>query len=116
MNILNNLLVLGVVAVWSISSAAAAQPVQVLPKAHAALDCATCHGSPAPSGIPDNAACLKCHGGMDALVKATSKYVLNPHQSPHWGDSVPCGTCHKQHSQPKVYCAACHTNQGYAAK
>lgn len=116
MHVLNNLLVLGAATVLSISSAFAVQTTQVLPKPHAALECATCHGTSTPTNIPDNVACLHYHGSMENLVKATSKYVLSPHQSPHRGESVPCGTCHKQHEKPKVYCAACHTNQNYVAK
>lgn len=94
----------------------AAEPKAVLPEVHKAFECATCHGADSPVNIPDNQACLACHGPMEQLVEATSKYALNPHQSPHWGTDVPCGTCHKQHEKPTVQCAACHGNQNYRVR
>ena len=98
------------------ATAGAADAYAVKNEAHKAMPCATCHQTDTPTTIPDNKTCLTCHGSMDALVKKTDKYALNPHASPHWGDSVPCGTCHKQHSQPIVYCEACHKNQNYVAR
>lgn len=105
-------------AAFLLGTAAVAHPAnigEVLPQAHKSLDCASCHGTDT-TNIPSNDACLKCHGPMEKLIASTGKYALNPHNSPHWGESVPCGTCHKQHSQPKVYCEACHTNQNYRAR
>lgn len=97
------------------STAMASNEYAVLNKAHKALPCETCHLTATPTNIPENKTCLNCHGSMESLVKQTSKYTLNPHKSPHWGDSVPCGTCHKQHSKPIVYCEACHKNQNYVS-
>lgn len=88
----------------------------VLPTPHKSFECVACHGTAQPSNIPKNDTCLSCHGSMEKLIKATSKYALNPHQPPHWNDEIPCGTCHKQHVKPVVQCAACHTNQGYKAR
>lgn len=88
----------------------------VLNEAHKSLECAVCHGTTSPQNQPANDACLACHGSFDALVAKTSGYALNPHDSPHWGAEIPCGTCHKQHAKPVVQCAACHTNQNYRAR
>lgn len=104
------------VAAFSVSTVFASESREVLPAPHKAFDCATCHGTTKPSNIPDNKACLGCHGPMEKLVEATSKYTLNPHMSPHWGADIPCGTCHKQHEKPTVQCAACHKNQNYKAR
>lgn len=104
------------IAALSTSFATAADVRTVLPAPHKTFECAVCHNTAKPENIPNNAACLSCHGPMDKLVQATSKYALNPHTSPHWGEEIPCGTCHKQHQEPTVQCAACHTNQGYKVR
>lgn len=98
-----------------VASAGAAEVTTVLPAAHKSFSCETCHAG-AEGNMPKNETCLKCHGPMKDLVAKTSGYALNPHDSPHWGESVPCGTCHRQHAQPKVYCEACHRNQNYKAR
>lgn len=37
-------------------------------------------------------------------------YKRNPHYSPHWGDTVDCYTCHKEHKASEISCATqyCH--------
>ncbi len=88
----------------------------VISSVHKAMPCSACHLTDQPTTIPKNETCLTCHGDMKTLIEKTSKYALNPHNSPHWKDSVPCGTCHKQHEKPIVYCEACHKNQNYVAR
>ena len=89
-----------------------AQPSMQLPEYHKNVPCQACHfeGMNVP---PSNKQCLACHGSFDELVKKTEHYSLNPHMSPHWGKNINCVACHKQHNEPQVYCAACHTNQNY---
>ena len=54
--------------------------------------------------------CQTCHGPMSELIKKTSDYKRNPHYSPHWGDTVDCYTCHKEHKASEISCATqyCH--------
>lgn len=96
-----------------ISAQVGAADKQMLRQEHKSLSCQTCHGVSAPTQAPANKACFTCHGSVESLVKKTSHFALNPHDSPHWGTDVPCGTCHRQHQAPRDYCAACHTNVPY---
>ncbi|WP_077073824.1 cytochrome c3 family protein [Mailhella massiliensis] len=77
---------------------------------HASLSCQTCHGDTENKVPPANEACLTCHGPMSELIKKTSDYKRNPHYSPHWGDTVDCYTCHKEHKASEISCATqyCH--------
>ena len=59
---------------------------------------------------PPSEACLNCHGPMQYLIKKTEGFKRNPHYTPHWGDTVPCYTCHKEHKKSELLCANsyCH--------
>lgn len=43
-------------------------------------------------------------------IKKTEGFKRNPHYTPHWGDTVPCYTCHKEHKKSELLCANsyCH--------
>lgn len=75
---------------------------------HADLECVACHNVKNPANRPENAACLACHGDMEALVKLTETDKLNPHDSKHWGADIPCAACHKEHRPSRSLCGSCH--------
>jgi len=95
-----------------IGSAQAADLAPMRVAAHQSIECSTCHGGATPVREPKNAACLQCH--QDAAFRGkTARLVLDPHNSPHWGPDVACGTCHRQHQPAQDYCGACHKNVEY---
>ena len=63
---------------------------------HQDLACVDCHQEEVGRTPPPSEACLNCHGPMQDLIKKTEGFKRNPHYTPHWGDTVPCYTCHKE--------------------
>jgi Cytochrome c3 len=78
----------------------------------AKVTCADCHGTqkPAAATYAPSAACLKCHGPYEKLIEKTAAVKPeNPHDSPHWRDSLECYVCHRQHTVQTVnWCNNCH--------
>lgn len=77
---------------------------------HKAIACVECHATPEGKAPPASEACLACHGPMQDLIAKTADFKRNPHRSPHWGDTVPCYACHKEHKASELLCATeyCH--------
>lgn len=77
---------------------------------HKDLACVECHAAPEGKAPPASDACRTCHGPMRDLIKKTAAFKRNPHRSPHWADTVPCYTCHKEHKASELLCATeyCH--------
>lgn len=77
---------------------------------HQDLACVDCHQEEVGRTPPPSEACLNCHGPMQDLIKKMEGFKRNPHYTPHWGDTVPCYTCHKEHKKSELLCANsyCH--------
>jgi carbonic anhydrase len=71
--------------------------------------CAACHGESAPATV-DKLLCAKCHGSPAEMAQTTAALtVRNPHTSIHFGTSLLCEECHKEHRPSYNYCTeACH--------
>lgn len=108
---------LSVAAPIALARAAPRPPVHALrednPHAKASVGCVDCHGTKKPTAPATAATCLGCHGPSDELVKKTAEVKPeNPHTSPHWGTSMECSVCHRQHRPTVNWCASCHTFDG----
>jgi len=73
------------------------------------VNCVGCHGKTRkPEEVP-MAKCVACHGSTDALAQKTASVKPeNPHTSPHYGTTLDCNLCHRQHAKSEDYCAQCH--------
>lgn len=75
-------------------------------------NCAACHETDKPAGYPEDGACLQCHSLEDVVAatmpEAEEDRWQNPHDSLHYGQDVPCGECHGEHSNKAPLCADCH--------
>ena len=105
---------LTILAVFSSGTALAAAQTMPMGKHHAGMKCETCHTKAnALKGnqfvVPDDKTCEGCHGSYASLREKTKGgSEPNPHHSAHFGDTLSCTACHKQHSEPKSYCNNCH--------
>ncbi len=72
--------------------------------------CIKCHEQKKPIVASGAFKCEKCHETAEDMVKETKGLgIRNPHHSIHYGTSLPCEECHKEHSEPYNYCTeACH--------
>lgn len=70
--------------------------------------CEDCHETFPPVTPPSNEICISCHGetlpGTQAL---TAQYEPNPHDW-HYGEELPCYTCHANFGPEQAPCALCH--------
>lgn len=83
--------------------------------AHAAVPCATCHGSSGTQKAPvTTATCLQCHGSYAKVAQATATLKVNPHDS-HKGQPA-CISCHSMHGQSSLSCNDCHSFSGMKLK
>lgn len=97
-------------------AAANAGPAELKPHHKALGDCALCHTQEnAVAGnafvVPDNKACLACHGSWQDLAektKPTDPHEPNPHKSHHYGENMSCTACHAEHKESRVICNDCH--------
>ena len=98
---------------FTTSAASAGQQVKPYHKA-LATNCAACHTQENavagnPFVIPDDKACISCHGSYADLAKKTAKLEEpNPHKSHHYGEGISCTACHAEHKPSTVYCNQCH--------
>jgi len=75
----------------------------------AGITCASCHGKAKKPEAVAMGKCVACHGSTDKLAEKTAKVKPeNPHTSPHYGTSLDCNLCHKQHAKSENFCAQCH--------
>ncbi|MDQ5986727.1 MAG: hypothetical protein CSYNP_02458 [Syntrophus sp. SKADARSKE-3] len=73
------------------------------------ITCASCHGKVKKPEAVAMDKCIACHGSTDKLAEKTSKVKPeNPHTSPHYGTTLDCTLCHKQHAKSENYCNQCH--------
>jgi hypothetical protein len=71
--------------------------------------CALCHGAQSPKSVT-RLLCTDCHGSPEDMARKTAALNLrNPHTSIHFGTSLPCEECHKEHRAAYNYCTeSCH--------
>lgn len=73
------------------------------------VTCVDCHGTSKKKTFVAAERCLSCHGPSADLVRKTAAVKPeNPHDSPHWGPSMECGVCHRQHEATVNWCNHCH--------
>jgi hypothetical protein len=73
------------------------------------VTCVDCHGTAKKKTFVAAERCLGCHGpAADLLKKTAAVKPENPHDSPHWGPSMECNVCHRQHEKPVNWCNHCH--------
>jgi len=73
------------------------------------VGCAKCHGNAKTRKAVETARCLSCHVSGEKVAERTAKTKENPHDSPHYGTTLDCNLCHRQHAKSKNYCTQCHT-------
>ncbi|WP_376711935.1 cytochrome c3 family protein [Shewanella profunda] len=71
----------------------------------AGLKCNSCHINK-PFDSVEMEQCLTCH----KLPEKKTDYHGAPdkHDSPHYGITLECENCHREHSESEDYCANCH--------
>jgi len=73
------------------------------------VTCVDCHGNAKKKTFVAAERCLGCHGSPADLVKKTANVKPeNPHDSPHWGPTMECNVCHRQHEKTVNWCNHCH--------
>jgi hypothetical protein len=77
------------------------------------VSCELCHNGQNPTAPADDANCIRCHGSASDMAKLTEERAKendlpNPHLTKHFGEDVPCTTCHKEHKKSELLCANCH--------
>ena len=73
------------------------------------VTCVDCHGNAKKKTFVAAERCLGCHGSPADLVKKTAHVKPeNPHDSPHWGPTMECNVCHRQHEKTVNWCNHCH--------
>ena len=109
--------VAGTVAALVLAGFCAAVGAQDMKPQHLFItDCAVCHTAEnAVAGnafvVPDNKACLACHGSWNDLAdktKPADPHEPNPHKSHHYGENMACTSCHAEHKPSRVVCNDCH--------
>ncbi len=93
----------------SFSAEASKQPLLGERHEKRKVTCQGCHEENPPAKAVATAACLKCHGDPDAVIKKTEKLVPNPHACPHESPAdIQCEKCHHAHKSSENYCGQCH--------
>ncbi|MBN2126560.1 MAG: cytochrome c3 family protein [Deltaproteobacteria bacterium] len=72
------------------------------------VSCRDCHGDLKTLGPVATQGCLACHESAEKMAEATAKLDPNPHTSPHYGTTLDCDLCHKQHRKSENFCSQCH--------
>lgn len=72
------------------------------------ISCKECHSNPNGVKALSTDDCLDCHDSREKMAEATSDLDPNPHNSPHYGTSLDCELCHKQHGRSENFCSQCH--------
>lgn len=70
------------------------------------IECAACHGTDQAVSLPPMTTCFQCHGSYSDVAELTKNLIPDPHHS-HMGE-VPCGECHKEHAESRLFCNQCH--------
>ena len=82
-----------------------------IPLAHthqlSGMSCAKCHGEGKKNAV-ETEVCESCHDPLKLSKKTADVKPENPHTSPHYGTSLNCTYCHRQHEPSENFCAQCH--------
>lgn len=103
------LLLLAAFSAWGQADGTRPAPTAELHKARG-VGCESCHGQAKEKTFVASDRCLACHGGSAATLAKKTAAVKpeNPHASPHWGERMDCGVCHRQHEKTVDWCGHCH--------
>ncbi len=75
--------------------------------------CEDCHEEFPPVAPPSNDMCISCHGETLAeTAKLTAHFEPNPHDW-HYGEELPCFTCHQNFGPYRAPCGLCHAEEKY---
>ena len=111
MTITKNIARLVLLAALLLPLAGAADAAALGAKAHEAkgVSCDDCHGKGKKRTFVEAKQCLACHGPAEKLAEKTAEVKPeNPHHSPHWGPTMECNVCHRQHKPTQNWCDHCH--------
>ena len=72
------------------------------------IGCGGCHKDSTKFGQLSTADCLACHQSFVSVAARTQTRRPDPHNSPHYGNSVDCDLCHRIHTFSENFCAQCH--------
>lgn len=72
------------------------------------VTCEKCHGKVAKPEAVEEKLCRTCHNAEKLVEKTAKVKPENPHTSPHYGTSLDCTLCHRQHAKSENYCNQCH--------
>lgn len=72
------------------------------------ISCGDCHDGPKEAKPLSTAECLACHNSSEKVAEKTGARDPNPHNSPHYGTTLDCDLCHRQHGKSENFCAQCH--------
>ncbi|WP_418581599.1 cytochrome c3 family protein [Parasutterella excrementihominis] len=75
---------------------------------HANVQCAQCHNNTQPMQAPQDTTCIQCHGKSSSIQLPANVNEKNYHNSPHYGDTVSCLECHREHQPQQNLCKNCH--------
>jgi hypothetical protein len=72
------------------------------------VNCEKCHGKTQKQEAVEMTQCIPCHNPLKLVEKTAKVKPENPHTSPHYGNSLDCNLCHRQHGKSENYCNQCH--------
>lgn len=78
---------------------------------HKNLTCQNCHSAFPQMLAPTKVDCLACHQSEVKVAQRTehlSQNGVNPHDNYHYGMSMDCVSCHREHSKSYESCNECH--------
>ncbi len=75
---------------------------------HANVQCGQCHNNTQPMQAPQDTTCIQCHGKSSSIKLPVNVNEKNYHNSPHYGDTVSCLECHREHQPQQNLCKNCH--------
>ena len=110
LNVKLHVLFASALLVFAAASSFAAASEATLKPWHQQLECVACHAD-APNAAPQSSACISCHESADAVAKRTerlNKRGINPHDNYHYGKTMDCLACHREHQPSYDACNECH--------
>lgn len=72
------------------------------------MTCVKCHGEGKKKPV-ETEVCESCHDPLKVEKKTAGVKPENPHTSPHYGNTLNCTYCHRQHEPSENFCLQCHT-------
>ncbi len=82
-------------------------------RAQEELLCEDCHEDFPPVTPASNEMCISCHGEtLEGTAELTARFEPNPHDW-HYGEELPCYTCHANFGPYRSPCGLCHEDTSY---